>query len=202
MPKLSVHFTNNNQVSNFWCWAAVTANVYNSLLKLAPIDKGFKNPCEVVGLVLLKVPVTPATTPPTTIEPCSNEGVKVYDQIADLPTALDALKIRPIVLTGGLPSFVGPRNFATDLNLLATELKRGHPVCAAIRWDKGGAHFVAISAVNDDVNHIWVEDPMLGPGDILEYEYRDFRSNYEFQGNLESFQLVVKPKGGSSGRNP
>ena len=201
--KPSVPFTNNNQTLLHWCWAAIAANVYNSLRGLAPGHEGFKRPCDVAGLVLPPVPVDPATSPPTTIDPCSNEGIEKYDAERGLATALDALHIRPKPLTtASPPDTVRARNRAKNPDLLATELKKKYPVCAEINWDAGGAHIVAISAVNNDVSHIWVEDPMLGPGDILEYEYRDFRSNYEFQGNLESFQLVVKPNGGSSGRNP
>ena len=201
MPnKISVPFTNNNQKALLWCWAAITANVYNSLLKLAPEAEGFKKPCDVVGLV---IPLS-ATLPPTTIDPCSYNGEEVaaYQKLRPLPTALGALDIRPKLGPRNLPESVRPPNKAKNPDLLATELKKGHPVCAEIDWDAGEAHFVAISAVDNDVNHVWVEDPMLGPGDILEYEYRDFRSNYEFQGSLESFQLVVKPKGGSSGGKP
>jgi hypothetical protein len=48
------------------------------------------------------------------------------------------------------------------------------------QFPQGAVHYVAISQVDTDSQHVWVEDPLLGPGHAMEFAFWDFIYNYGY----------------------
>ena len=192
MPFLSVPFTNAQQQRTFWCWAAVAANVYNSM---RPASVPAVSQCGVVTLV---------------------EGNCEADQPDALSSALadlginDQLATRPRIIVVE-DEFQGISN---QLDSAANQNGVAEPVCAQIMFPGPAFHFVAISAVDTDNQHVWIADPFLG-GDSVEFSFQDFVNNYNYSssplpapGTVQNLQRVVnkwqatsKPEGKHAASN-
>jgi hypothetical protein len=175
MPLLKVPFTNAQQEKTFWCWAAVAANVYNSM---RPPTVAAKSQCDVATLV-------------QGAGSCEgNDG-----NPGQLSQALDYLGISDKLTTG--PNVIVIENeFEGIAEKFDPPEGVAEPVCAEIIFS-AAAHFVAITAICTDTQHVWIADPFLG-GDSVEFTYLDFVNNYGYStgpkpgdGTVQSFQRVV-----------
>jgi len=184
MAKIAVSFINDLQEKELWCWAAVSANVYNSALQLHSTAK-MKQCAVVQALVQAAAGSDPCTKP---------------DDFNDTGTAdegLGALGMRDEL----------PDRTHLDIDFLVGELTpvnasdpEGEPVCAEILWDDNGTHFVAVSGVNPTNKTVFVEDPYLGPGNTVEYRFQQFLDHYgakdpksvkpRRRGTVQTFQKV------------
>jgi hypothetical protein len=71
------------------------------------------------------------------------------------------------------------------------ELDGGRPVCARIKWNDGGAHFVVITGyevLQSGARHLEVADPFY-PSAILDYD--EFANNYHGDGVWTDTYLVT-----------
>jgi hypothetical protein len=175
MPFLSVPFTNTEQEKPFWCWAAVAANVYNSM---RPPSVPAESQCDVATLV-------------QGAGSCGgNDGTPDV-----LSQALNLLQISDKLTTG--PNFIVIEDeFEGVAESFDPEEGIAEPVCAEIIFPDS-AHFAAISAIDTDTQHVWVADPFLG-GKSVEFTYLDFVNNYGYSrgpkpgdGTVQNFQRVV-----------
>jgi len=189
MAKISVPFINDLQEQDLWCWAAVSANVYNSALQLLGAAK--RKQCEVVQAVVQAAAGS---------GPCTNPN-----NFNDIKTADAGLEV--LGMADGFPD-----NSNLDIALLVGELTpvntsdpEGEPVCAEILWDDNATHFVAVSGVNPANNTVFVEDPYLGPGNTVEYRFQQFLDHYGAKdpksvrparrGTVKTFQKVKRAPG-------
>lgn len=185
MAKIFVPFINDRQEKELWCWAAVSANVYNSALQLQ--DPAKKEQCAVVQAVKGGDPCTHRNSfnDPGT----ADKGLTVLGMRDDLP---DDSHLNIDFLVGEL----------TPVNQSDPE---GEPVCAEVLWDDNGTHFVAVSAVNPENKTVFVEDPYLGPGNTVEYRFQQFLDHYgakdpksvpgHRRGTVQTFQKVKREPG-------
>jgi hypothetical protein len=174
MPLLSVPFTNNRQQKPFWCWAAVAANVYNSM---RPATVPSQSQCDVVTLVEKNC--------------AGDEPDALASALADLGINFQ-LTVRPQIAV-----------VEDQFDSVSTQLDKANengvpvPVCAEIMFPGPAFHFAAISAVDTDTQHVWVSDPYLG-GDSVEFSYPDFVNAYNYAskpapgpGIVQNFQKVL-----------
>jgi hypothetical protein len=179
MPVLSVPFTNSKQEKTFWCWAAVAANVYNSM---RPAAVPAVSQCDVVTMV---------------------EGDCKGDDTDSLPSALNDLGIIDLKLATPAAHIIVDEfeGMANALNPDKNQNGTAEPVCAEILFPGNAFHYVAISQVDTDSQNVWVDDPYLG-GDPIEFSYDNFTQNYNFThpnsstpvpgaGTVTHFQRVV-----------
>lgn len=179
MPFIQIpSFPNARQQKTFWCWAAVSANVYNSMSPPAP-----KSQCDVVTLV---------------------EGNCDGNSPESLSLALFQLGINDEFSTRPRFAVVG-NEFRGIVEKLDPPEGLAEPVCAEIMFPGPAFHAVAISAVDTDTQHVWVADPFLG-GDPVEFTWNDFVNNYNYAaaplpapGVVQNLQRVVNPKSSSKG---
>ena len=158
-----VPFTNNQQESTFWCWAAVTANCHNAMLPAAPKMRQ----CDVVTRVF---PTTPSG------DPCVAENKGNY-RVKDIGTALQDENMRDGFGTGVV--------FATLLAELRGAGGTGAvPVVLQINF--AGApppvHYIAICGVHADTQTVCVADPRYG-GDPVELAFAEL-SCYGYQNGV------------------
>ena len=185
MAKIWVSFINDQQQKELWCWAAVSANIYNSALQLHGTAK--KEQCAVVKAVKGGDPCADPDSFNDT--GTADKGLGVLDMRDDLPDE-DNLNI---------PFLVG------ELTPVNTSDPEGEPVCAEILWDDNATHFVAVSGVNPANNTVFVEDPYLGPGNTVEYRFQQFLDHYGAKdpkslrparrGTVKTFQKVKRAPG-------
>jgi hypothetical protein len=175
MPFLSVPFTNNRQQKPFWCWAAVAANAYNSM---RPASVAAQSQCDVVTLVEKNCD--------------GDQPDALASALADLGINFQ-LTVRP-QLAVVEDQF---ETVSTQLDSKANENGVPVPVCAEIMFPGPAFHFAAISAVDTDIQHVWVADPYLG-GDSVEFSYTDFVNAYNYASNpvpgpgiVQNFQKVL-----------
>jgi hypothetical protein len=174
---VSVPFVNNTQNMEFWCWAAVAANAYNSLIPpgqgLSPVRQ-----CDVVRLV----------RGITFGEPCHNKNN--YNEPRGISVALLKLGIRD--KPSCAPSFAV---LAQELQGTAsddyTKPNPREPVCVEISFPLG-AHFVAISQICVETETVWVEDPYHHGGNSIQYAYSAFASHYNGNGVALRFHRVTR----------
>jgi hypothetical protein len=89
---------------------------------------------------------------------------------------------------------IGPLTFAQ----LRQEIDAGHPVCARIAWNDGGAHFVVISGYYESpagVRTVDISDPWY-PNSIRDFD--QFPGAYHGGGKWTA-TFLVKPKRGERG---
>jgi|HubBroStandDraft_6_1064221.scaffolds.fasta_scaffold97109_3 hypothetical protein len=179
MPFLSVPFTNTKQQKTYWCWAAVAANVYNSM---RPASVALESQCDVAKLV----------EGPHACDSAEGNLDALSSALADLGIN-DQLATRPrIVVVEN--EFEGITN---QLNPVTNENGVAEPVCAEIMFPGPAFHFVAISAIDTDNQHVWIADPYLG-GNSVEFSFQDFVNNYNYSssplpapGTVQNLQRVV-----------
>ena len=172
MPLLSApNFVNVKQEKTNWCWAAVAANVYNSLGPPAPVTQ-----CDVVKMV---------------------EGPAACGQNSQdtLSSALSALGISDERMAKPhlalvVDEFEGVAD-AVDLD----ENGVAEPVCAELSFPGDAFHFVAITEVDTDNQKVWVADPFVG-GPAVPFDYQEFIQCYQFTkngpiGTVQHFARVV-----------
>jgi hypothetical protein len=170
MPYFSVPFTNQFQEEAEWCWAATAANVFNAI---KPRSAANLTPCDVVTRVVFDFPPLPAAPPPTPDPPNPCTDPESYNQTGFLGDALDSLSI-----TDNIQKAPRIKDLSDELSG-ALDL-RTEPVCAEVDFPDGATHFVAVSAVDTDNDHVWIEDPELGPGHTLEFTFSEFIGNYGY----------------------
>jgi hypothetical protein len=172
MPYLWVPFTNTKQEKTFWCWAAVAANVYNSM---RPTSVPAVSQCAVV----------------TQVEGVGNCNSNNPDS---LPSALFDLGIIDERLARPRLSIIDDE-FTGVSDLLdsgGNENGIAEPVCAEILFAGGAVHYVAITAVDTDARNVWVADPYIG-GSAVEFAYDDFINHYNYaQPNKEPYNGTVQ----------
>ncbi len=185
MPFFQIPFINQSQIETNWCWAAVAANVYNAV---KPAAAPALTPCDVAGRVWSGVVSLPPAPFPQG-GPCQNP---------DLNNATDTLR-RALDNLGITEGNQGTARLSTVVAELSEVLPAGNePVCAEVDFPNGATHFVAISALDSDQQHLWIEDPELGPGNTLEFAYQDFLFNYNYsmdanlQRIVQGFQKVER----------
>jgi hypothetical protein len=179
MPIISVPFTNSKQQKTFWCWAAVAANVYNSM---RPASVPAVSQCDVVTMVE------------------SNCNGNDPDS---LPSALFDLGINDQLLARPRAEIIVNefKGVSDALNPDKNQNGIAEPVCAEILFPGNAYHYAAISQVDTDSQNVWVADPYLG-GDPIEFSYENFTQNYNFThpnsstpvpgaGTVTHFQRVV-----------
>ena len=177
MAHLSVPFTNVQQEKTFWCWAAVAANVYNSMRPQSP-----KSQCDVATKV---------------------EGQGACDgpdgSIDSLSLALFTLGINDeLSASPRLPLIVSEFQGVSDqFDPSTNENGIAEPVCAEIEFPGNAFHYVAIAEVDTISGHVWVADPSHG-GNFVEFSYNDFINNYNYStapepgpGVVQNLQRVV-----------
>jgi len=178
MAFFQIPFTNQSQVETNWCWAAVAANVYNAV---KPAAAAALAPCDVAGRVWGGI----ASLPPAPLPqggPCQHPDLN--NSTGTLRSALDNLGI-----TDGNQ---GTAKLATATTELSEALPSGNEsVCAEVDFPNGATHFIALSAVDTDQQHLWIEDPELGPGNTVEFTYQDFLFNYNFSTDPALAKIVV-----------
>jgi hypothetical protein len=174
-----IAYTNNQQESTFWCWAAVTANSHNAILPAVPIRQ-----CDVVNAVF---PTQPHG------DPCQVANKGKY-KVNDLGTALDDENIRDRFADSPV-----------DYNSLVAELSGAPPEPVALQINFAGnpppVHYIAICGVHTDTQTICVADPRYG-GDPVELPFQELFS-YGYQngapggGNAVAvaLQRVTRPLG-------
>lgn len=67
----------------------------------------------------------------------------------------------------------------TSFNDIKTEIDGKQPIGVAIKWDDGGAHFVAITGYNDVNEVLGIHDPDLGYSEV---PFSVFRETYDGRG--------------------
>jgi hypothetical protein len=160
---LCIPFTNNQQEATFWCWAAVSANVFNAMFPKKPQMRQ----CDVVKT--FNEPVLAGG------DPCDKAHKNNYNEIEDIGDVLDALNISDGFQTG------------VRFDTLVTELGGGagaaEPVAVQINFTGGAKHYIAICGVHKDAaQHICVADPRYG-GDPVELAFNDL-FNYGYQDDV------------------
>ena len=172
MPLLSVPFTNSSQEKTFWCWAAVAANVYNSM---RPPAVPAKSQCDVVTMV---------------------QGDCESNQPDALSSALTGLGINDKLPTGPRITVI-ENEFEGIGEKFDPDEGVAEPVCAGLLFPGRAFHFVAISAIDTDIQHVWVADPYIG-GNPVEFNFLDFVNNYNYTtdvdetgGTVQNFERVV-----------
>jgi hypothetical protein len=190
MPFFKVPFTNTQQEKTFWCWAAVAANVYNSM---APPSEPILSQCDVAKLVQ---------------GPHACDGK--YGEPYVLSLALHDLKIDDEGPVG--PKFIVLESeFQGLAQNFDPEGGPSEPVCAEIIFP-GAAHFVAVTAIDTDSENVWVADPFPG-GNSVEFTYNDFVNNYNYTspnatehvagaGTVQNLQSVVNKWNVQTGGGP
>jgi hypothetical protein len=178
MPLLTVPFTNTQQEKIFWCWAAVAANVYNSM---RPPAVPAQTQCDLATLV--QGPGSCASQDGT---PDVLSAALHLLQIDDKLTTAPKVTVIENEFEG-----IGER-FDPDEGI-------AEPVCAGILFPGGAYHFVAISAIDTDTQNVWVADPSKG-GNSVEFTFLDFVNNYNYTnrdsdeaggGTVQNFERVV-----------
>jgi hypothetical protein len=164
---ISVAYTNVTQENEFWCWAAVTSNVYNSFLppqeNFLPQGRKFHQ-CDVAHAVN---------------QSCQAAAVGPFN----LENALSARRIKiwekddPVLYQNVLDELTG---------------MDPAPVCAEA--DFGAVkHFVAITGLDPVTHNVWVADPFSG-GDAVEFTFDDFVNRYSYedpQGEVQQSHGVI-----------
>ena len=172
MPIITIDpFTNTKQEKTFWCWAAVTANCYNAL---NPSTVPPMSQCDVVT----KVGQNCNTNAPYLLAwALSDVG------IADENPTWPRVDVVELEFEGFSEPFDPPEGVKAE------------PVCAQIRFPGGALHFVAITEINTDNQHVWVADPNVG-GASVEFTWDDFIKNYNYVGGAaKNLQRVVNNAG-------
>jgi hypothetical protein len=169
VPPKSVQYDNVPQENEFWCWAAVASNVYNSMRK-------------------------PGSPPMTQCDVAQTVGQDCQDPDS-FPLA-NALTGPP---QGGLGIWDGSFHRVTDFfQIISNELTGAtdgaqEPVCAEVDFGADAGyivHVVAITGIDPVKQMVWVADPFLG-GASVEFPLADFLTKYYFSGNSNGVVNVL-----------
>jgi papain like cysteine protease AvrRpt2 len=155
-------FEMQEQQEGHWCWAAVSASVDQYLNPAAALAQ-----CAIASEVL------------EAKNCCSNQDE--YDEAASLEEALRVVN-RLNTAKGGRLEFQD----------LQSELDADRPVCIAIEWNGGGAHFVAVSGYQvsgSGIRTIEIGDPLY-PNSTQDFDL--FPADYHGGGEWAATFLTTK----------
>ena len=155
-------FEMQEQEEDHWCWAAVSASVDHYYNSGAALKQ-----CAIASEVL------------EAKDCCYNKGE--HDEPAALKDALGVVKRLKNAEGGSL-----------EFKELQAELDAGRPVCVAIEWNGGGAHFVAVSGYqvsSSGIRTIEIGDPLY-PNSTQDFDL--FPSYYHGGGKWEATFLTKK----------
>jgi len=166
VPPVSVDYNNVRQENEYWCWAAVTSNVYNSFKPKKNLSQ-----CALAQLVF---------------QSCSSPGGFV------LRNALSAISIWEAESdqTSGFFGVVSdelsgvPGGVAEPVCAEASFGSGGTAI----------THFTVITGFDPDTHNVWVADPFTG-GDSVEFVFEDFLKRYYFTdpgGTVQQSGGVIK----------
>src|SRR5450631_1632335 len=165
---ISVPYTNVRQENEYWCWAAVASNVYNSLFPGAPMSQ-----CQVTV--------------------AAGQDCKLPNSFS-LANALNGSPSGPGLHIFENKSTKAVKFFAFIQNELSgTNDGHQEPVTAEVDFATI-VHFVAITALDPATSHVWVADPFPG-GDPIEFDFDAFLDGYYFmndQGEVQQSNGVVQ----------
>lgn len=144
------------QAQTEWCWAAVALGVSEFFDPTTTWTQ-----CRIVCTELQDDSC------------CADGSTTACNQPGSLEQAL--------AITGNLQGAATP---PLSQDEVAAELAAGRPVCARIGWRDGGAHFVAITAVDTATNRLLIQDPETKSADSRgsDWQYDAFRDNYRARG--------------------
>jgi hypothetical protein len=150
---ISVPYINVRQENEFWCWAAVASNVYNSMFPQTPLSQ-----CEVVDAV--------------------GQDCNLPNEFG-LADALNGNPSGPGLHIFESKSTAGAGFFDFILNELSG-IPDGNrePVSAEVDFATI-IHFVAITGIDPTAGLVWVADPFPG-GDPVEFAFDAFLNRYYF----------------------
>jgi hypothetical protein len=170
---ISVNYENVKQEFDCWCWAAVAANVFNSILPPAepfsPTGKKLHQ-CDVATKVNLS---------------CNSSRRRLFSLVVALDSWMTAAS-GPSLGLGILQTAFD----ANDVNLFnhisdeltGTSTRPGEPVCAEVEFAQHPGtltHFVTVTGCDPTTRNVWVADPFLG-GESVEYTLDAFLHRYSF----------------------
>jgi hypothetical protein len=154
-------FQIETQEKSEWCWAAVAVSIDKYFDSKSPLKQ-----CDIAKRVLGN-------------DKCCNGGDDC-NKAMTLIGALNSIKRLSSTLTSPL-----------SFELVRRELDAGRPVCARIKWNGGGAHFVVITGYEilpSGARHVDVADPH-SPDTTVDYD--DLRNAYYGDGTWVDTYLVT-----------
>jgi len=154
MATITVPYVNVMQENEYWCWAAVVSNVYNSLPPPAPVTQ-----CCVAQAVGQDCAYPFPFPLANGLNGLGIWGTE-YDQVANFFEII-------------LGELSGDEN-GVQVPVCA-EVDFGAD-------DDYIVHAVAITGIDPDTQQVWVADPYLG-GDSVEFSLADFLSRYYYADN-------------------
>jgi Papain-like cysteine protease AvrRpt2 len=160
-------FKIETQKKSEWCWAAVAVSIEKYFNPKSTLTQ-----CEVAKEVL------------------DAKNKECSDPEINLPASLTIALHQRGWLSGKMNS---PLSF----DLVRQEIDAGRPVCARIKWNGGGAHFIVLTGyeiLQSGARHLDVADP-LNPNTTVDYDA--VRDNYYGEGQWVATYLVT-----NSAKNP
>jgi hypothetical protein len=167
MNPVPFKYTNVRQENEFWCWAAVASNAYNSFLPAVPISQ-----CDAAQSVGQSVESPTAFALSNTLN-----ALGIWESGNDQTPQFYQTVVNE--LTGAGNGFAAP---------VCAEVDFGDEDSDA---DDFIVHFVAITGVDTVNRMVWVADPFFG-GDPVEFPFDDFVSNYQFDDHDDGVVSVIQ----------